>query len=101
VIDSLLSSKVAYAEHWLTFWNDLLRNDYAGTGYIDGGRRQISAWLYEALLSNMPFDQFTRELIARTRAAGLLVASSGGAKSVPARPWKSSLRKVWPKRFWD
>ena len=22
----------AYAEHWLTFWNDLLRNDYTGTG---------------------------------------------------------------------
>ena len=64
VIESLLSGKVAYAEHWLTFWNDLLRNDYAGTGYIDGGRRQISAWLYEALLSNMPFDQFARELIA-------------------------------------
>ena len=33
----------AYAEHWLTFWNDLLRNDYAGTGYIDGGRKQITA----------------------------------------------------------
>ena len=36
----------AYADHWLTFWNDLLRNDYAGTGYIDGGRKQITGWLY-------------------------------------------------------
>ena len=36
-----------YAEHWLTFWNDLLRNDYRGTGYIDGGRKQITAWLYQ------------------------------------------------------
>lgn len=53
-----------YAEHWITFWNDLLRNDYAGTGYIDGGRKQITAWLYQALLANMPYDQFARELLA-------------------------------------
>lgn len=64
VIDSLLANKTAYAEHWLTFWNDLLRNDYAGTGYIDGGRKQISAWLYRALYDNMPYDQFVRELVA-------------------------------------
>ncbi|MEX2026644.1 MAG: DUF1549 domain-containing protein, partial [Pirellulaceae bacterium] len=53
-----------YAEHWLTFWNDLLRNDYAGTGFITGGRKQISKWLYEALVANKPYDQFARELIA-------------------------------------
>src|SRR3954447_5451459 len=38
VVDELLANKQAYAEHWLSFWNDLLRNDYQGTGYIDGGR---------------------------------------------------------------
>lgn len=64
VIDELLANKQAYAEHWLSFWNDLLRNDYQGTGYIDGGRKQISAWLYRALLENKPFDQFARELIS-------------------------------------
>lgn len=64
LIESLLADDVAYAEHWMTFWNDLLRNDYAGTGYIDGGRRQISGWLYEALRSNKRYDQFARELIA-------------------------------------
>jgi hypothetical protein len=53
----------AYADHWLSFWNDMLRNDYSGTGYIDGGRKQISAWLYQALLKNKPYDQFARELI--------------------------------------
>ena len=53
-----------YAEHWLGFWNDLLRNDYQGTGYIDGGRKPITAWLYQALLSNKPYDQFARELLA-------------------------------------
>jgi len=63
-IDELLADDIAYTEHWLTFWNDLLRNDYTGTGFITGGRKQISTWLYESLVHNKPFDQFTRELIA-------------------------------------
>jgi len=63
-IDSLLADDMAYAEHWLTFWNDLLRNDYGGTGFITGGRKQISKWLYDALITNKPADQMTRELIA-------------------------------------
>lgn len=66
IVDTLLDDNRAYTEHWLTFWNDLLRNDYKGTGYIEGGRKQISAWLYRALDCNMPFDQFVRELIAPT-----------------------------------
>ncbi|MCO6456446.1 MAG: DUF1549 domain-containing protein [Pirellulaceae bacterium] len=64
LVRSLLDRDIDYAEHWLTFWNDLLRNDYAGTGFITGGRKQISAWLYEALVTNKPYDQFARELIA-------------------------------------
>jgi hypothetical protein len=64
LVDELLADNRAYAEHWLSFWNDLLRNDYSGTGYIDGGRREISSWLYRALQANMPFDQFVRELIS-------------------------------------
>src|SRR5205807_2667134 len=28
----LLDDNPRYAEHWLSFWNDLLRNDYTGTG---------------------------------------------------------------------
>lgn len=64
LVDTLLSDDHAYAEHWLSFWNDLLRNDYAGTGYIDGGRKPISAWLYRALATNMPYDEFVRRLIA-------------------------------------
>jgi hypothetical protein len=63
-IDELLADNHAYAEHWLSFWNDLLRNDYAGTGYIDGGRKPISAWLYRALVANAPYDEFVRQLIA-------------------------------------
>jgi hypothetical protein len=63
-IDQVLSRDVDYTEHWLTFWNDLLRNDYSGTGFITGGRKQISKWLYQALVTNKPYDQLARELIA-------------------------------------
>jgi len=64
LVRELLGDDVAYAEHWLTFWNDLLRNDYSGTGFITSGRKQISKWLYHALVENMPYDEFVRELIA-------------------------------------
>lgn len=64
LVDSLLSNSNAYAEHWLSFFNDLFRNDYAGTGFITGGRRQISNWLYQSLISNKPYDVMARELIA-------------------------------------
>ena len=64
LVEALLKRDIDYTEHWLTFWNDLLRNDYGGTGFITGGRKQISNWLYHALITNLPFDQFVRELIA-------------------------------------
>ncbi len=63
LVDRLLSRNMDYAEHWLTFWNDLLRNDYGGTGFITGGRKQVSAWLYEALVSNKAYDVMVRELV--------------------------------------
>jgi hypothetical protein len=64
LVDRLLSQNIAYADHWLTFWNDLLRNDYTGTGFITGGRTQITTWLYDSLLRNKPYDKMARELIA-------------------------------------
>ncbi len=60
----MLARDTDYAEHWLSFWNDLLRNDYQGTGYIDGGRKPVTTWLYKALVSNKPYDEFARELLA-------------------------------------
>ena len=64
LVHELLADDVAYADHWLTFWNDLLRNDYTGTGFITGGRRQITTWLHRSLAANVPFDRFVRELVS-------------------------------------
>jgi len=65
-IKELLQRNDDYAMHWLTFWNDALRNDYTGTGYITKGRYNISDWLYHSLKSNKPYNQFVQELINPT-----------------------------------
>src|SRR5262245_8332463 len=69
LVRRLLDEKRSYAEHWLTFWNDMLRNDYSGTGYIDGGLTQITGWLYPSLVDNKRYDQFVCELINPARGA--------------------------------
>jgi hypothetical protein len=61
LIDSLLGDKQRYKDHWISFWNDLLRNDI-GVVY-HGERKPITAWLERALESNMPYDQMIRELL--------------------------------------
>jgi hypothetical protein len=63
LVRRLLADRARFAEHWLSFWNDALRNDYRGTGYIDGGRTQISAWLFTALATNVPYDRFVEQLV--------------------------------------
>ncbi len=66
-IKELLNRNDDYAMHWLTFWNDALRNDYTGTGYITNGRYNITDWLYKSLQTNKPYDQFVKELINPTK----------------------------------
>jgi uncharacterized membrane protein len=63
-VRKLLNRNDDYAINWLTFWNDALRNDYTGTGYITGGRSDITDWLYKSLKNNKPYDQFVKELIS-------------------------------------
>ncbi|MBV8316609.1 MAG: PSD1 domain-containing protein [Planctomycetaceae bacterium] len=64
LVSTLLANRRAYADHWLTFWNDALRNAYRGTGFIDGGRKTITPWLYRSLYENRPYDRFVHELIS-------------------------------------
>jgi len=64
LVRRLLGMHEEYAVHWLAWWNDLLRNEYRGTGFIDDGRRQITRWLFRALYDNMPYDRFVHELVS-------------------------------------
>src|SRR5690606_24451270 len=67
LVKVLLADRTNYALHWMTFWNDLLRNAYRGTGFIDRNRTQITGWLFGALYDNMPYDRFVQELISPTK----------------------------------
>ena len=53
LVQALLAREVDYTEHWLTFWNDLLRNDYARVGFGPTSGAPITRWLYEALLLSL------------------------------------------------
>lgn len=66
-VKDLLNRNDDYAMHWLSFWNDALRNDYTGTGYITNGRFNITDWLYKSLQTNKPYNQFVKEIISPTK----------------------------------
>jgi len=61
LVDQLLARRRPYAEHWISFWNDLLRND-EGVIY-HGERKSITAWLLTALENNTPYDELVRTLL--------------------------------------
>src|SRR5207253_10166772 len=58
LVDSLLARRGDYAEHWISFWNDLLRNDEQTRS-----REPFTGWLYQALATNKPYDLFVQELL--------------------------------------
>ena len=92
----LLADREAYADHWLTFWNDALRNSYRGTGFIDGGRATITRWLYRSLLREQalrPVRPRAGQPGARARR-GSPRGSSGEGWSTPARPRRSRRRRT-------
>ena len=46
----------------MSFWNDLLRNEDGVTYFSEtAGRKSITDWLFAALTSNLPYDQFVDE----------------------------------------
>ena len=61
LIDRLLADSTMYAGHWISFWNDLLRNDQ-GVNYA-GTRKSITPWLQSALSNNLPYDKMVAALL--------------------------------------
>jgi hypothetical protein len=60
----LLANNRNYAENWISYWNDLLRNDEGVTYHSEtASRKSISDWLLNALESNMPYNRFVGELL--------------------------------------
>src|SRR5208282_4050932 len=61
LVDALLADRLGYAEHWMSLWNDLLRNDEQTN--IDGLRKPVTAWLYASLHDNKALDLMVAELL--------------------------------------
>ncbi|MBM3813466.1 MAG: DUF1549 domain-containing protein [Acidimicrobiia bacterium] len=61
LVEKLLANRVNFAHHWITFWNDHLRND-EGVVY-HGDRKSITPWLRKALEENLPYDRFVQALL--------------------------------------
>ncbi len=100
LVRNLLADNLNFAEHWLSFWDDLLRNDYRGTGYIDGGREPITKWLFNALVNNLPYDQFVGQLIDPTSESegftkGIVWRGVVNASQTPAMQAAQNISQVF------
>src|SRR5438094_4483209 len=64
LVAALLADNQKYADHWISFWNDLLRNEDGVTYFSEtASRKSITDWLFAALTSNLPYDQFVTKLL--------------------------------------
>ena len=79
LVVKLLSQSDDYGDHWITFFNDLLRNDYSGTGFITGVTtdKQLALW---ALLESKPYHLMVRSKYMPPNDEGraLLMEFAGG-----------------------
>src|SRR5216684_2075862 len=77
LVERLLADGDRYAQHWISFWNDLLRNDEGVNYYSEtASRKSITEWLLGALETNLPYDRFVAKLlnpVAPQDPAGFLV----------------------------
>ena len=68
LVERLLQHDRHYAEHWISYWNDLLRNDEGVNYYSENAsRKSISSWLLHALMTNMGYDQMVLKLLNPAR----------------------------------
>jgi hypothetical protein len=61
LVERLLGDSLAYAQGWMAYWCDLLRNDEQTN--IDDLRGSITGWLFPSLVNNQPYDQMVAELL--------------------------------------
>ena len=67
LVQTLLADDARYAENWISYWNDLLRNDEGVAYYSEtANRKTITPWLWNALKTNEPFDRWITQLLNPT-----------------------------------
>lgn len=68
LVGTLLADDTKYAENWISFWNDLLRNDEGVVYYSEtANRKTITPWLLNALETNKPYNKWVDELLDPTK----------------------------------
>ena len=92
LVARLLADNQKYADHWISFWNDLLRNEDGVTYFSEtAGRKSITDWLHQSLVSNLSYDEFVTRLINPVQPAdpdGFLVGVNWrGETSAAVTPW--------------
>ena len=92
LVRTLLSDNEKYAEHWISFWNDLLRNEDGVTYYSEtAARKSITNWLLASLVANVPYDRFVTKLVNPQSPGdpdGFLVGVNWrGETSAAVTPW--------------
>ncbi|HEY6464506.1 MAG TPA: DUF1549 domain-containing protein [Candidatus Acidoferrales bacterium] len=68
LVTTLLADDTKYADNWISFWNDLLRNDEGVVYYSEtANRKTITPWLLNALKTNKPYNKWVDELLDPTK----------------------------------
>jgi hypothetical protein len=70
LVSRLLANDRGYADHWVTFWQDHLRDGKKDLGTTDVFT-PITDWLEHSLLQNKPFDRFVSELVNPAESTNL------------------------------
>ncbi|HET7694717.1 MAG TPA: DUF1549 domain-containing protein [Vicinamibacterales bacterium] len=99
LVDRLLADNDKYAEHWISFWNDLLRNEDGVTYFSEtAGRKSITDWLLPALAANLPYDRFVTALLNPAGPAdpeGFLIGVNWrGETSAAVTPWMQAAQNT-------
>ena len=91
---TLLADDDKYAEHWISFWNDLLRNEDGVTYFSESaGRKSITRVAADRRsATNLPYDRFVDEAdqpdVAPADPEGFLVGVNWrGETSAAVTPW--------------
>ena len=83
LVDRLLERN-EYASYWAIQWGDLLRNKRRyGDGY-KRGTFAFAAWIRDAFVQNVPYDQFVREILT----------AQGDVSDTPPVVWYREVRNV-------
>ena len=63
LIDRLLSNHLAWADHWTSYWQDVLAENPNILKPKLNNTGPFRFWIHEALLDNKPMDRFVTELV--------------------------------------